>query len=68
MSGCFAPGERAFLTAGIEVLEARAEHIQYGRYVISYEESGYGREGRMRSIPKTALRSPRRPSNASGVI
>lgn len=40
MSGCFAPGERAFLTAGIEVLEARAEHIQYGRYVISYEGSG----------------------------
>ena len=45
MSGYFTPGEKVFLTAGIEVLEARVDHIQYGRYVISYRGSGYEAEG-----------------------
>ena len=47
MSGYFAPGERVFLTAGIEVLEARVDRTQYGRYVISYKGSGYESEGRI---------------------
>ena len=47
MSGYFAPGERVFLTAGIEVLEARVDRTQYGRYVISYKGSGYETEGRI---------------------
>ena len=47
MSGYFAPGDRVFLTAGIEVLEARVDRAQYGRYVISYKGSGYESEGRI---------------------
>ena len=47
MSGYFAPGERVFLTAGIEVLEARVDRTQYGRYVIAYKGSGYEAEGRI---------------------
>ncbi len=47
MSGYFAPGERVFLTAGIEVLEARVDRTQYGRYVISFKGSGYESEGRI---------------------
>ena len=47
MSGYFAPGERVFLTAGIEVLEAMVDRTQYGRYVISYKGSGYESEGRI---------------------
>ena len=47
MSGYFAPGERVFLTAGIEVLEARVDRTQYGRYGISYKGSGYESEGRI---------------------
>ena len=47
MSGYFAPGERVFLTAGIEVLEARVDRTQYGRYVIVYKGSGYEAEGRI---------------------
>ena len=47
MSGYFAPGERVFLTAGIEVLEARVDRTQYGRYVVSYKGSGYESEGRI---------------------
>ena len=47
MSGYFAPGERVFLTAGIEVLEARVDRTQYGRYVIAYKGSGYESEGRI---------------------
>ena len=47
MSGYFAPGERVFLTAGIEVLEARVDGAQYGRYIISYKGSGYESEGRI---------------------
>ena len=47
MSGYFAPGDRVFLTAGIEVLEARVDRTQYGRYVISYKGSGYEAEGRI---------------------
>ena len=47
MSGYFAPGEKVFLTAGMEVLEARVERTQYGRYVISYKGAGKEREGRI---------------------
>ena len=47
MSGYFAPGERVFLTAGIEVLEARVDRTQYGRYVSSYKGAGYESEGRI---------------------
>ena len=47
MSRYFAPGEKVFLTAGIEVLEARVDRIQYGRYVISYRGSGYEAKGRI---------------------
>ena len=47
MSGYFAPGERVFLTAGIEMLEARVDRTQYGRYVISNKGSGYESEGRI---------------------
>ena len=47
MSGYFAPGDRVFLTVGIEVLEARVDRAQYGRYVISYKGSGYESEGRI---------------------
>ena len=35
------------MLAGIEVLEARVDRAQYGRYVISYKGSGYESEGRI---------------------
>ena len=40
-------GEQVFLTAGNGVMEARVERPQYGRYVVSYNGSGYEAVGRI---------------------
>ena len=47
MSRYFAPGEKVYLTVGIEVLEARVDRTQYSRYVIAYKDSSYKSEGRI---------------------
>ena len=52
MSGYFVPGERAFLMADIEVLEARVDGAQYGRYIIPIR------------VPAT---SPRAASASAGI-
>ena len=36
----FKIGEDVFMTAGNNVMEARVERPQYGRYVVAYKGSG----------------------------
>ena len=43
----FKMGENVFITAGNNVMEARVERPQYGRYVVAYKGSGYEAEGRI---------------------
>jgi hypothetical protein len=43
----FKIGENVFMTAGNNVMEARVERPQYGRYVVAYKGSGYEAEGRI---------------------
>ena len=37
MSRFFVPGEKVFMTTGIEVMEAVVDKNRYGRYVVSYK-------------------------------
>ena len=43
----FKIGENVFMTAGNNVMEARVERPQYGRYVVAYKGSSYEAEGRI---------------------
>ena len=47
MTKNFKIGENVFMTAGNNVMEARVERPQYGRYVVAYKGSGYEAEGRI---------------------